>query len=122
MVLAVGGHMLGEEAAKRCVRWATGFAAGVGNKQEMCGALSGGVMVIGGLYGRDHAEQEDQPCRDAAARYRGRFLDAFGVTQCEPLYDQMHSADGTGSCSLVVERAARILLEVLAEARRDAAQ
>ena len=102
------------------MRWTSGLAGGLGNsKQEMCGALSGGVLVIGGLYGRDDAKQEDQPSQDWAARFRERYLDAFGVTQCEPLYDRMHAPDGTGSCSLVTERAARMLLEVLADAPGD---
>ncbi len=31
---------------------ACGFGAGMGRKQEVCGAVSGGIMVIGALYGR----------------------------------------------------------------------
>jgi C_GCAxxG_C_C family probable redox protein len=119
MVLAVGECMLGEEAARRCVRWASGLAGGLGGgKQEMCGALSGGVMVIGGLYGRDGpTDDDDEPAWDPALRFRERFLAAFGTTQCEPLYEQVHSPDGPGSCSQVAERAARILWEVLSETR-----
>ncbi len=114
-MLAVGGHVLGEETARRYVRLATGLAGGVGNsKQEMCGALSGGVMVIGGLYGRQSLEEDDQRAWDPATRYRERFLAELGTTQCCELYEQVHAPDGLGSCSLVAERAARILLDVLA--------
>ena len=42
---------------------ATGFGGGMGRKQEVCGALSGGVMVLNVLYGRgehdDKQKQED---------------------------------------------------------------
>jgi len=116
MVLAVGGCLLGEETAHGCVRWATGLAGGLGGgKQETCGALSGGAMVIGGLYGRDGPEEDHARAWDPAIRYRERFLTAFGTTRCEPLYEQVHAPDGLGSCSLVGERAARILWDVLSE-------
>jgi len=115
-MLAVGGHVLGEETARRAVRLATGLAGGLGNsRQEMCGALSGGVMVIGGLYGRQSPEEDDQRARAPATRYWERFLAEFGSTRCQDVYDQIHASDGPGSCSTVVERAARILLELLAK-------
>jgi len=114
MMLAVGEHVLGE-MARRYVRLATGLSGGVGGtQQEMCGALSGGVMVIGGLYGRNSAEDDDQPAYDLATRYRERLLVELGSTQCDVLYEQVQAPGGLGSCSFLVERAARILLELLA--------
>lgn len=116
-MLAVGGHVLGEETAQRGVRLATGLAGGVGgSEQEMCGALSGGVMVIGGLCGRNSPEEDDRSVYDLAARYRERFLAEFGSTRCRDVYEQMHAPGGPGSCSFVAERAARILLGVLSNA------
>ena len=117
MVLAVGGHILGEEAAGHCVRWAGGLAGGVGgSRREICGALSGGVLVVGGICGRDQPEADLQLCRDGAARFRERFLDEFGATQCQALLDQVvHVDGGLGSCSLLTERAAQILMEVLGD-------
>ena len=113
-MLAVGGRVL-DDFDPRFVRMATGFAGGVGEgQQEMCGALSGGVMVIGGLYGRNSAEDDDQPAYDLATRYRERFLVELGSTQCDVLYEQVQAPGGLGSCSFLVERAARILLELLA--------
>lgn len=113
-MLAVGGHVLGE-MGHRCVRFGTALAGGVGGtRQEMCGALSGGVMVIGGLCGRNDPEEEDQPAYDLAARYRERFLAELGTTRCSELYERVHGPGGLGSCSLVVERAAYILLDLLA--------
>ena len=115
-MLAVGGHMLGEETAGRYVRWAGGLAAGVGgSQQEMCGALSGGVLVTGGICGRDQPEADLQICRDGAARFRDRFLGEFGTTRCEALYNQVHADGGLGSCSRLTERAARILMDVLGD-------
>ena len=117
MMLAVGRHVLGD-LDPRVVRMATGFAGGLGEtQQEMCGALSAGAMIIGALHGRNSLGEDDWPALRLATRYRERFATELGTTRCGPLYEQVHAPDGLGSCSVVVERAARILLGLLAEQR-----
>jgi len=112
-MLAVGGHVLGD-LDPRAVRMTTGLAGGVGgSKQEMCGALSAGVMIIGALHGRSSLEEEAEPARQLATLYRERFVADLGVTHCGTLYEQVHAPGGLGSCSVVVERAARIPLELV---------
>jgi C_GCAxxG_C_C family probable redox protein len=119
MMLAVGEHVLGDWGP-RFARIATGFAGGVGEtQQEMCGALSGGTLVIGGLLGRESLAEDDLPAVTLTARYRERFLAQFGTTQCARLRDMIHTPGGLGSCSLLVERAAAILLELLTDAERE---
>jgi len=114
-MLAVGGHVLGD-LDHRIVRMTTGFAGGVGgSKQEMCGALSAGVMIIGALHGRNSLEEDDEPAQRLVTHYRERFAAELGTTRCDPLYERVHAPGGLGSCSVVVERAARILLGLLAE-------
>ncbi len=114
-MLAVGGRVLGD-LDPRFVRMATGFAGGVGEtKQEMCGAFSAGVMIIGALHGRSSLEEDDLPALDLATQYRERFAAKLGTTRCAPLYDQVHAPGGPGSCSSVVECAARVLMGLLAE-------
>jgi C_GCAxxG_C_C family probable redox protein len=118
VLLAVGEHALGE-VDPRCARMATCFAGGVGDgEQEMCGALSSGVMVIGGLFGRVSRDQDDHMALTLSTRYRERFLAEWGHTQCARLREIVHAPGGLGSCSLLVERAATILLDVIAEAGR----
>ncbi len=119
MLLAVGEHVL-DNLEPRCARMATGLAGGVGDtQQEMCGALSGGVLVIGGLFGRESLNQDDLPALDLAKRYRKRFLDELGTTQCARLRETVvYAPGGLGSCASLVERAASILLELLAETVR----
>ncbi|MBE9508000.1 MAG: C_GCAxxG_C_C family protein [Chloroflexi bacterium] len=117
MLLVVGGHVLGD-LSPQCARMATGFAGGVGDtQQEMCGALSGGVLVIGGLLGRESLKESDWPALKLATRYRRRFLAEFGYTQCGRLREEVvYTSGGLGSCAALVEQAATILLEFLAEA------
>ena len=116
MLLTVGGHVL-DDLEPQCVRMATGLAGGVGNtQQEMCGALSGGVMVIGGLLGRTSLSESDQPALTLSTRYRQRFVAEFGDTLCARLRETVvYAPGGLGSCAVLVERAATILLGLLAE-------
>ena len=116
MLLAVGGHVLGE-LEPQSLRMATGFGGGLGEtEQEMCGALSGGVMVIGGQFGRTHSGLDDGKVRTLARRYRERFLTEFGHTQCASLRERVVlPRDGLGSCEVLVQRAAELLLSVLEE-------
>jgi C_GCAxxG_C_C family probable redox protein len=112
-MLAVGEHLLGNVDAN-AVRMTTGFAGGVGgSRQELCGALSAGVMIIGALHGRSSSEEDRDPARRLTARLRERFAAALGTTHCDTLYAQVYAPGGLGSCSLVVERAAGIMLELL---------
>jgi len=119
MLLVVGEHVL-SDLSPQCAQMATGFAGGLGDtQQEMCGALSGGVLVIGGLLGRTSLSQSDRPALDLATRYRRRFLAEFGDTQCARLREKVvYAPGGPGSCAALVERAATILLALLAEAER----
>jgi C_GCAxxG_C_C family probable redox protein len=113
MLLVVGEHVLGD-LGPMGARIATGLAGGVGDtQQEMCGALSGGVLVIGGLLGRESSDEDDWPALNLATRYRGRFLTEMGATQCAPLREMIYAPGGLGSCALLVERAAAILLDLL---------
>ena len=114
-MLAVGEHVL-RAFDRRMVMIASPFAGGVGGtKEEMCGALSGGVMVIGALHGRSEAHVDDQKAKLLAVRYRERFAEEFGTTCCGPIYGETHGPGGPGSCKYVGERAAMVLLEVLEE-------
>ncbi|UCC89969.1 MAG: C_GCAxxG_C_C family protein [Anaerolineales bacterium] len=96
-------------------RMATGLAGGVGGThQELCGALSAGVLLIGALYGRLTPDEDDGPCYDLASRYRERFIQEWGTTRCGELRAMGYGSDGSMPCSVLVERAARIFLELLA--------
>lgn len=96
---------------------ATGFSGGLGNtRQELCGALSGGVMVIGALFGRTSFQEDDRLAIELADRYRRRFLDEFGYTQCAELREQVvETPEGFTSCGGLVEHAAASLLQLLSE-------
>lgn len=63
---------------------ATGFAGGIGNMGSLCGALAGGVMVIGLKYGRSKLEEEalKEKTYTLCAEWYKRFKNNFGSSNC----------------------------------------
>jgi hypothetical protein len=93
----------------------SGLADGGGcSGQEPCGALIVGVLLIGALHGRTKPTEDDRECQRLAAEYRERFAQELGATRCCDLRASGYGSGGTQPCSTLVERAARILLQVLA--------
>jgi C_GCAxxG_C_C family probable redox protein len=111
--LGVGGNLLGE-LHSQAVRLTTPFAGGVGSTNlELCGALTGALMVIGGLHGRTQAGADDTRCQELAAAYRAAFLQRFGWLKCQDLKEHWIGNCGQPNCRALVEGAARLLLELL---------
>ncbi len=65
---------IGEDAA---LKVACGFGGGMGRKQEVCGALAGGIMVLGLRRGR--GTQEGRPVTEDLYQKIREFMDAFVV-------------------------------------------
>jgi len=66
------------------LKLACGFGAGMGRKGEVCGAVTGGILVIGAKYGR--GEKDDQTARELT------------YTKTRQLMDQFAGKHGTCSC------------------------
>jgi len=117
-LLAVGEY-LWESVNPQTVRMATAFGGGVGGThQELCGAVSGGTMVLGAhLAPQRPGGEDEEPMRQAITRYRERFLNEIGPTQCAALRDGLYGSEGQEPCSVLVQRAVRILLQILDETR-----
>lgn len=54
---------------------ACGFGAGMGRKEEVCGAITGGIMVIGMKYGR--GENQDPTKTDQTYQKTRELMDKF---------------------------------------------
>lgn len=66
---------------------ACGFGAGIGRSQEVCGAVSGGVMALGLKYGRGEGEEKSRT-EDTYRRTRefiAHFTRRHGSVQCRDL-------------------------------------
>ena len=88
------------------LKLACGFGAGMGRKEEVCGAVTGGIIVIGCKYGR--GEKDDPAATELT--YRARKIvcvnGKIGKTQTKGETDRHH------------RRTARHFDEELQEARR----
>jgi len=70
-----------------CVpRIATGLAGGVGMQGEFCGALMGGVLIIGLRHGADIPDDEIKyACYDKTSQFVQAFEAVNGNTHCREL-------------------------------------
>jgi C_GCAxxG_C_C family probable redox protein len=115
ILLAVGEHKLGS-VDDQALRLSTPFAGGIGcSLQETCGGLSGGALLIGALYGRTKPDENDDYCQKLTARYVEEFCRELGAIRCADLRESGFGEDGKWPCSVLVERAARILFDILAD-------
>lgn len=116
-MIAVGEHYM-NPLPDVLVRASDTFGGGVGGSRlELCGALSGGVLLLGALWGRVSASEDDKRVYELAKRFREQFLEEFGETICEPLRDAQ--PEGEKRCGDVVERTVRILVTLIEEERRQ---
>ena len=75
---------------------ACGFGAGMGRRQEVCGAVAGGIMALGLKYGRGEA-QDRTATEETYAKTQElmrRFEAAHGSCNCRQLL---------GGCNLTTE-------------------
>lgn len=107
---------------------AGGFGGGVGGShEELCGAVSGGLLVLGLLV--PHTQGEDRERKreiyGLAKTFRRRFSEVFGLTRCGEL---LRARPGTSQktaaalrlgltahCDIMVVTAVEILEGLLAE-------
>jgi C_GCAxxG_C_C family probable redox protein len=57
------------------LKTACGFGAGMGRKEEVCGAVTGGIMVIGAKYGR--GENDDPEAKETTYSKTREIMDRF---------------------------------------------
>lgn len=94
----------------------------------MCGALTGGVLVVGLMHGRDRAEAQEvkEAVHAKAGEFVRRFADINGALRCREITGlDVSSEEGVReyyahnlqeeTCSGVVGNAVRMLLELLDE-------
>jgi C_GCAxxG_C_C family probable redox protein len=79
---------------------ANGFGAGMGRKQEVCGAVNGAIIVIGLWYGRGEHDGMDR--HEKTYTMVQKLIDAF-VKKC----GNVNCRELLGGCSLLTEEGRR---------------
>lgn len=66
------------------VKLASGFGGGLGHAGDLCGALSGAIMVLGALKGRSNPPDGDREGMYALSQgFHDKFVEEFGATDCD---------------------------------------
>ncbi len=87
-ILYAFGPGLGLEG-EAALKMATGLGGGMGGRGDVCGAVTGGILVLGLKYGR--GEQEEKSVAQQAYEKTNELMDAFervhGSCMCRTLLD-----------------------------------
>lgn len=104
------------------VRIASGFCGGLGRTHEdVCGALTGGVLAVGYLLGRMEAGKDIGEASRVISEFRRRFLEAFGSTNCAVLLQRLGEQEKGIKCKRMTAQATGMLSDILEKTvnRRD---
>ena len=108
---------------------------GIAERGETCGAITGPLMAMGLIYGRDIQQMEDWDTYQASLVPAGRFCELFekefGTTLCHKVQEtkfgrcfrltdpdelqDFQNAGATEQCSAVVRSAVRLAAEIILE-------
>ncbi len=117
------------------LRSSTCLAGGIARRGHICGALTGGLMMIGFLTGRDDLEMfpQYQRCMEYGNRLYCKFQEAYGTVSCSEIqnlqfgrtYDlqdpkereELHKrmAESGAGCQSVTSAGARMTAEVMVD-------
>ena len=75
-------NLLGNPYSDEVVKMASGFPIGLGKKGCLCGAVSGGEMALGMVYGRVHGEEMNEKMFPLSAELHDFIKEKYGSTCC----------------------------------------
>jgi len=104
----------GADCAEFAPKIATAFGGGVGRcREEMCGALAGGLMALGMLQGREKAGESWDDIAVKASEFRERVQALTGHTRCKDVLDALGPQENLEKCKRFTASTAGILHELL---------
>ncbi|MEN6375180.1 MAG: C-GCAxxG-C-C family protein [Smithella sp.] len=103
-----------ENPAGYPVKVASGFCGGIGRSHDdVCGALVGGVIAAGYLFGRTERNKDlNEVCR-VTSEFRRTFLEKFGSTNCAAILEKLGEQEKYLKCKELTARATGILADIL---------
>ncbi len=103
-----------KELDPEVAKFATGFGGGMGGSHcETCGALTGGMIALGCLFGRKDPGDDKQKVYSLSAEFRNQFLKKFNSTNCQKILDMMEKQDIKSDCKKLTAETAGVLYEIL---------
>ena len=92
-------EIVNDSEAKEMTKIASPFVQGVGGtREELCGALAGGIMAIGYLMGRTEPGVDIGQAKDVASMLRSGFIEKYGTTKCQSVLDMLGPQENSMKC------------------------
>ena len=89
---------------------ATIFGGGIAStREEICGALTGAMMVLSIRGGRTDCEISNDALMAQGQKLRTAFIEKIGPTKCIALRDKLEKEYGTVDCKKVVQDCIELL-------------
>lgn len=126
-IVAVGQDKLGKENDD-VIRAMGAFGGGLGGNGEVCGALAGGLAVLGLRYSRASADERENPkmwsdARELMERFRDEVVNRSGSILCRDIsgidwkdpeqVKAFYRGDKVKDCLLIVGKTAEIVGKIL---------
>ncbi len=103
-----------DENHSQALAHATAFGGGMGRTfNEACGALSGGLIAIGHLYGRQNSGEDWDIPANLGAQYREKFIEIYQTAHCGTLRDRFGEELQMQECSILINKTTIELLRIL---------
>lgn len=111
---------LGKPMPEEVVRMASSFPIGLGKAQCLCGAVSGGEMALGIVYGRVHGEEMHPKMFELAKGLHDWTVENYKATCCRSITrqwkgDNFQSPERKEHCIKITGEVARWVAEKLVE-------
>jgi len=98
---------------------ATAFGGGVGiSKQEICGAMVGGLIALGHLFGRSEPGADWANLQKLSEKLRNEFIRSYGTTNCGSLLAKFGPQENMMRCKQLSGEVAELLTKIIKEADR----
>jgi len=102
-----------EKSTKLCMA-TSGFCGGIGGcKEDVCGALSGGIIALGSIYGRQKGSCDNSELVKLSKTFRQLFIDEFKTTVCKTVIANMRNMAGYDGCKDVTAKMSWILYNLI---------
>ncbi|MFZ1983586.1 MAG: C-GCAxxG-C-C family protein [Desulfatitalea sp.] len=102
------------EPHPEAIKIASGFGGGIaGSTQHLCGALTGGVIVLSSLFGRQNPTEGLKLFATTTNEFKKQFLDAFGALDCHAILEKSDPKQNPYGCVKLTAQAAVILSDLI---------
>lgn len=93
---------------------ASAMGGGIAGIKEICGALNGGMVVVGNMFGRNDPKKENKATYKVARDFYKKFEEQFSTSSCAALTSNVEwgTPQHRAFCDDLIAKTAKILADV----------